>query len=54
MAGMMLEKLENGWSKKLPEPSLNRIVNALSIGVQCTHSFRSPDFSLRCLVIQVI
>lgn len=32
MAEMMLEKLENGWSKKLPDPSLNRIVNALSIG----------------------
>ena len=35
---------------KLPDPSLNRIFNALSIGVQCTLSFQRTDFGLKCLI----
>ena len=36
--------------RKLPNPSLNRVFNALSIGVQHTHSFQWTNFGLKCLV----
>ena len=35
--------------RKLPEPSLNHIFNALSIGVQYTLSFQLTNFGLKCL-----
>ena len=35
--------------RKLSDPSLNRIFNALSIGVQYTLSFRWTNFGLKCL-----
>ena len=35
---------------KLPDPSLNSIFNALSIGVQYTLSFRWTNFGLKCLL----
>ena len=35
--------------RKLPDPSLNRIFNALSIGVQYMLSFQSTNFGLKCL-----
>ena len=35
--------------RKLPDPSLNRIFNALSIGVQYTLSFQLTNFGLKCL-----
>ena len=35
--------------RKLPDPSLNCIFNALSIGVQYTLSFQWTDFGLKCL-----
>ena len=35
--------------RKLPDPSLNHIFNALSIGVQYTLSFQLTNFSLKCL-----
>ena len=37
--------------RKLPDPSLNCIFNALSIGVQYTLSFQWTNFGLRCLLI---
>ena len=37
--------------RKLPDPSLNHIFNALSIGVQYTHSFQLTNFGLKCLVL---
>ena len=35
--------------RKLPNPPLNRIFNALLIGVQSTLSFQLTNFGLRCL-----
>ena len=35
--------------RKLPDPSLNRIFNALSIGVQYMLSFQLTNFGLKCL-----
>ena len=35
--------------RKLPDPSLNHIFNALSIGVQYTLSFQWTNFGLKCL-----
>ena len=35
--------------RKLPDPSLNRIFNALSIDVQYTLSFQWTNFGLKCL-----
>ena len=37
--------------RKLPDPSLNHIFNALSIGVQYTLSFELTNFGLKCLPI---
>ena len=37
--------------RKLPNPSLNHIFNALSIGVQYTLSFELTNFGLKCLLI---
>ena len=37
--------------EKLPDPSLNHIVNALSIGVQYMLSFELTNFGVKCLVI---
>ena len=37
--------------RKLPDPSLNHIFNALSIGVQHTLSFQLTNFGLKCLPI---
>ena len=37
--------------RKLPNPSLNRIFNALSIGVQYTLSFQLTNFGMKCLVL---
>ena len=39
--------------RKLPDPSLNRIFNALSIGVQYTLSFQWTNFGLKCLLEDV-
>ena len=36
--------------RKLPDPSLNRIFNALSIGVQYTLSFQWTNFALKYLL----
>ena len=36
--------------RKLADPSLNRIFNALSIGVQYTLSFQWTNFGLKCLI----
>ena len=36
--------------RKLPDPSLNSIFNALSIGVQYTLSFQWTNFDLKCLL----
>ena len=36
--------------RKLPDPSLNHIFNALSIGVQYTLSFQWTNFGLKCLL----
>ena len=36
--------------RKLPDPSLNHIFNALSIGVQYTLSFQLTNFGLKCLI----
>ena len=36
--------------RKLPDPSLNRIFNALSIGVQYILSFQWTNFGLKCLL----
>ena len=36
--------------RKLPDPSMNDIFNFLSLRLQCTLSFISPDFGLKCLV----
>ena len=36
--------------RKLPDPSLNHIFNALSIGVQYTVSFQLTNFGLKCLI----
>ena len=35
--------------RKLPDPSLNRVFNALSIGVQYKLSFQWTNFGLKCL-----
>ena len=37
--------------RKLPDSSLDRIFNALSIGVQYTFSFQWTNFGLKCLCI---
>ena len=37
--------------RKLPDSSLNRIFNALSIGVQYTLSFQWTNFGLKCLLL---
>ena len=37
--------------RKLPDPSLNHIFNALSIGVQYTLSFQWTNFGLKCLLL---
>ena len=37
----------------LPDPSPNRIFNALSVGVQYTLSFQWTNFGLKCLLIAV-
>ena len=36
--------------RKLPDPSLNCIFNALSIGVQSTLSFQLTNFGLKCIL----
>ena len=36
--------------RELPDPSLNRIFNALSIGVRYTLSFQWTIFSLKCRI----
>ena len=36
--------------RKLPDPSMNNIVNFLSIALQYALSFKRPDFGLKCLV----
>ena len=36
--------------RKLPDPSLNRIFNALSIGAQYTLLFQWTNFGLKCLI----
>ena len=36
--------------RKLPDPSLNRVFNALSIGVQYMLSFQWTNFGLKCLI----
>ena len=36
--------------RKLPNPSLNHIFNALSIGVQYTLLFQLTNFGLKCLI----
>ena len=41
-----------GGRRKLPDPLLNRIFNALSIGVQYTLSFQWTNFGLKCLIIE--
>ena len=38
--------------RKLPDPSLNCIFNALSIGVQYTLSFQWTNFGLKCLFLR--
>ena len=37
--------------RKLPDPSLNRICNALSNGVQYMLSFQWTNFGLKCLIL---
>ena len=39
--------------RKLPDPLLNRIFNALSIGVQYTLSFQLTNFGLKCLILNI-
>ena len=39
--------------RKLPDPSLNRVFNALSIGVQYKLSFQWTNFGLKCLSKQI-
>ena len=39
--------------RRLPDPSLNRIFNALSIGVQYTLSFWWTNFDQKCLLIRM-
>ena len=36
--------------RKLPDPSMNNIFNALSIALQFAVSFKRPDFGLKFLV----
>ena len=36
--------------RKLHDPSMNKIFNVLSIGLQYTLSYKWPDFGLKCLV----
>ena len=36
--------------RKLPNLSLNNIFSVLSIGFQCTLSFKRPEFGLKCRV----
>ena len=38
--------------RKLPDTSLNRIFNVLSIGVQYTLSFQGTNFGLKCLFLK--
>ena len=40
--------------RRLPDPSLNRIFNVLSIGVQCTLSFQQTNFGLKCLIWAIL
>ena len=40
--------------RRLPDPSLNRIFNALSIGIQYTFSFQWTNFGLKCLVETIV
>ena len=42
-----------GGRRKLPDPLLNRIFNALSIGVHYTLSFQWINFGLKCLFRQI-
>ena len=61
----ILSKQRRNWFRKnlhnsgivncriLPDPSLNRIFNALSIGVQYTLSFQWTNFGLKYLLIAV-
>ena len=37
--------------RKMPDPSLNHIFNALSIGIQYTFSFQWTNFGLKCLLL---
>ena len=37
--------------RKLPHPSLNRLFNALSIGIKYTLSFQWTNFDMKCLQI---
>ena len=37
--------------RKLPDPALNRIFNALPLGVQCTLSFQWANFGVECLLL---
>ena len=37
--------------RKLSDPSLNRIFNVLSIGVQYMFSFQWTNFGLKCLIL---
>ena len=58
----MLSKIRRNWfhknlhnlgmaeRRKLSDPSLNHIFNALSIGVQYTVSFQLTNFDLKCLL----
>ena len=39
--------------RKLSDSSLNRIFNALSIGVQYTFSFQWTNFGLKCVFIEI-
>ena len=53
---LVLEKHNSGMvgCRKLPDPSLNRIFNALPVGVQYTPSFQWTNFDLKCLLSQVV
>ena len=46
-----VHNLEKVVRKKFPDPSLNRVFNALSIGLQYMHSFQWTNFSLKCLFV---
>ena len=47
---LILEKPGMVGRRKLPNPSLNRIFNALSISVQYTLSFQWTNFGRKCLL----